>query len=664
MFHFSKSKHINFAKLHQGFDSFTGRIPLVKKRRRLRLAYKILKYFCLSIIFLFLLLLISFSAQVLSLKQIYDQAISGKDNLEQAIAFSEKDNFRQAMALAGSAENNFNFSLVKLNQIKDNYFINHLPFILSQFNDTESLLIAARFLSKAVYSGANFGQSLEALLAGDKKFSFSKLSPEAKRNVLKKIFESAPELNGIKADLDLAYINLEQVNAGGIFFPLRGKLAQAKEQINKARFILAKAVPLSQLIPAIAGYPNEVKYLVILQNNDELRPTGGFIGTYGIMEVDSGDITEFATHDIYHLDMPVQGKINIAPPEPIKKYLNDKWYMRDANWSPDWPTAARKIDWFYQTESRLNPEAEKISEFNGVIAITPKLITDFLQITGPVIIEGQAYNQTNFQDLLQYRVEKGYMVLGVSSWQRKEVIGQIAKELKIKIFDLPWEKWAKIVNIMIDNLATKNLLFYLKDNQLENLVVANGWGGEIKNYYGDYLMVVDANLGALKTDAVMNRSLDYKVSPGSNGLFSKLTINYAHNGKPDRKTSAYKSYTRVYAPLGSQLIKINGYLPDQIDVGSESGKTWFGFYLIVQPGKINSLTIEYKLPWSIVSAGNYGLYIQKQPGKELGYLSVDLSFQNGIKSYSPSSLSMQRVGLNRIKWEGDLDIDRSFEVNF
>jgi len=427
---------------------------------------------------------------------------------------------------------------------------------------------------------------------------------------------------------------------------------------------LEKAVPLSQMIPALAGYPGQVNYLVVLQNNDELRPTGGFLGTYGILKIKDGDIVNFDTHDIYHLDMPVQDKINITPPKQISKYLNDKWYLRDANWSPDWPTTAKNINWFYQAESALNPEIEKIPEFSGVIAITPKLITDFLEITGSVIVEGQVYDQNNFQDLLQYRVERGYQILGVSSWQRKEVIGEIAKELKIKIFDLPPNKWPEIINTMINNLDAKNLMFYLADNQLESIAVQNGWAGEIKDYYGDYFMVVDANLAALKTDAVMSRSINYKVTEGSNGLFSKLTVNYVHNGKLDWKTSAYKSYTRVYVPLGSQLIKISGYEAEEIDMGNEAGKTWFGFYLTVAPGKINNITIEYKLPSSTMLNNSYGLYIQKQPGKELSYLSVDLSFQNGIKSYSPANLYMQKVSPDRVKWEGDLNIDRNFGVKF
>lgn len=645
-----------------------GGFPLIKKRRRLRRNFKILKYFGLTIAFLFLVLLILFSAEILSFKQLYSQAVSGRHNLEQAIISAEQAEFSQAMVLAGAALADFNFSADELGRMKNSYLANRFPFLTGQLNGLESLLVANRFISQAIYSGANLGKNLENLTGGDKKLNFSKFSPAEKRQVLGKIFESTPELNGIKADLILAYAGLDQVNAFGALFPFKKKIVQTKKQIDEARKILEKAVPLSQLLPVLAGYPKSSSYLVVLQDNDELRPTGGLLDGYGILRFTDGDLINFNTRDIYYLDMPAKGKIGVIPPEPIKKYLVDPpagltaqaggWYLRDANWSPDWPTAAQKIDWFYRLESRLNPAAEKNPQFNGVIGLTPKLITYFLRVIGPVAVKGQVYDQTNFRGLLESRAEDG------SSWAKKEIIGEIVKELKNKIFAWPVKEWTKTVNLLADNLASKDLLLYFSDKQLENIAVDNGWGGEIKSTAGDYLMVVDANLGGEKTDVELSRSLEYKVTQNKTGLFSKLTLNYAHHGGPGRQTGVYKSYTRVYAPLGSQLISSGGYSLSQIDLGGEAGKTWFGFYFEVQPGEIKNITIEYKLPALAAAPQNYELYLQKQPGKEINETIVDLSFLNDIKSYSPASLYARKISPGRIRWEGDLNIDRKFEVNF
>ncbi len=655
--------NINFKKLHEQADNLIGRLPAVKRRRGLRLALKIIKSLSLFALGLFILLIILLSAQIVNFKQIYDQAARGKANLEQAVAMAKRDNFSEAVRSAEQAKNNFTASLDTLERIKRGFIVGNFPVIYEQVNQAQSLLTSAQFLSKAVYSGANFGLSLENFLLGDKKLNFSKFTAEEKRGVLKKIYESAPELNGIKADLSLAQISLEQAGGSGLSFLFKDKIMEARRQISQAKLIFEQAVPLAQIIPALAGYPQTAEFLVMLENSDELRPTGGFLGTYGQLITKDGEILSFETDDIYHLDMPAQAKMNVEPPAPIKKYLNDKWYLRDANWSPDWPTSARKIEWFYRLEKSLANPSEKMPAFNGVIAVTPELVTDFLAVTGPVTVEGQAYDQANFEELLEYRVEKGYVQLGVSKWQRKAVIGEIVKQLKIKIFDLPPDKWTKIVSVIINNLLEKNLLLYFNDSQLEDLAAQSGWGGEIKNHYGDYLLVVDSNLAALKTDAVMKRGLDYKVFPDEAGLTSKLTLSYSHTGGVDWKTSAYKSYTRIYVPLGSQLVELNGAVPGKVDSGSEAGKTWFGFYFMVQPGQVKNILLEYRLPRSL-AAGDYSLYIQKQPGKNLEALMVDLSFLNDIKSYSPTNTSTQRFGANRLKWEGDLNIDRSFEIKF
>lgn len=657
MFDFKKNKHVDFASL-------ANSIPPIRKRRQLGAAFRFLKYFGWLVLSLLAFLLIIFLAAFVDLKEVYSRAMMGKGDLEQSVILIKKNDFQQAAVLAEQAEKNFNLSVESLNKIKARNLINRLPAVSTQTSGAESLLVAAQALSKAVYHAADFGGGLESLVGGDGEFNFLKLNSEQKRAILKKIFESGPELNGIKADLDLAYFHLAQIETNGLFYPIREKIDQLSLEIEKLSLILEQAVPMSQLTPALAGYPKASRFLVLLENSDELRPTGGFLGTYGVLKIENGDIIDFTTHDIYHLDMPAQNKMNVEPPEPLKKYLNKQWYLRDANWSPDWPTAAKKILWFYELESRLGQEADKDFNFDGVIALTPKLIKDFLAITGAITVENQTYNQDNFSELLEYRVEKGYEVLGVSKWQRKEVIGEIAKELKIKIFDLPANKWAEAISAVSDNLLEKNLLLYFKDSQLERLAAENDWAGEIKNIFGDYLMVVDANLAALKTDAVMERTLDYKVSQNAEGLFARLNLGYSHNGKTDWKTSAYKSYSRIYVPLNSRLVGIDGYSPDKIDSGVENGKTWFGFYLTVEPGKNKNFTIEYKLPASITDGKSYSFYLQKQPGKDIENASVDLTFLNNIKSYSPANLSVSRNGVNGLRWHGDLNIDKNFEIKF
>lgn len=326
------------------------------------------------------------------------------------------------------------------------------------------------------------------------------------------IYSAGPTLSEIEKLLATSLSEIQSVRSFDWVGPLTVRIKELTEKVTIGQKTLASASPLTRLLPSMLGYPKPSNYLFILQNSDELRPTGGFIGTYGIIQTKDGDIMRFDTHDVYHLDMPVKDKINVTPPEPIKKYLVDKWYLRDANWAPDFPTAAEKILWFYNLENQAQPSPDPIKDFDGVVGITPEVITELMKLTGPISLEGETYTAENFVDLLQYKVEKDFVRLGVPSWHRKETVGKIASILKQRLLDLPLDRWPELIRLVGDNMARKNVLLYSRNPELKSVVESEGWGGEVKKYWGDYLMVVDANLAALKTDSVMKRHIDYKLN--------------------------------------------------------------------------------------------------------------------------------------------------------
>lgn len=671
MFYNTKSKFIDFAKLYKKGKNFVSSIPPVKERKRAEAFFKFLRFFSLGAIFLFFVFMVFAIVCVASLQGCISDVLAGKKNLEQSIELVKRQNFTDAADYAATAGNNFNSASLKIRQMESKLLVDKISFLKSQFDEAEYLFATGEILSKSVKESSLFGQSLKNISGNGEKLNFTKLNKEEKKAVLGKIYQSTPELSGIKANLDLALLYLDNVKCRGLLWPLKDKINGIKNQLAFGRDILKQAIPMSQMLPRIAGYPEKASYLLLLQNNDELRPTGGFLGTYAILETEYGEITRLDTHDIYHMDMPVKDLLNVEPPDPLKKYLGSKkWYLRDANWSPDWPVSARKIEWFFQNEDRLLPKKDQVNnvkgEFDGVIAITPEFITSLLKITGPIVIGGEEYSQDNFTDLLQYKVEKGYIKLGVPSWSRKEVIGEIAKELKIRLFDLPPERWNEVIGAMQNNIIEKNILVYLENNDLQNLAKEQGWAGEVKDYGGDYLMVVDANMASLKTDNVISRGIEYKAGQSANGIFAELSINYAHNGSYDWKTSDYRTYTRVYAPLGSRLIKAEG-MEGEVAAQNELGKTSFGFFVSVKPGKIASVNLKYILPDSITKmakSGEYGLYIQKQPGNNVKSLKVDLSFANSVKSYNPTGFYVEEIGGKRIRWESDLRTDRKYQINF
>jgi len=670
---FDRKKHngLDFNKIYKEGIGAIEKIPIIKERKKTKFFFRIIKNITYLLIILFVIAGIIISLTFFKVKKIYSEIIAGKNNLTLAVSLVSAQDFKNSIDYSSLAQENFTKTFVYYKELKNDYYIIYnLPFLKKQFDNIEYIISAANLLSKALNRGSNFAYELKNLSEGNKGLAYSELSQSEKEKILKKIYFSSPELVGIKSNLELALLNLNQINYNGALIFFSDRIDELKNNINIGVNSLDKAIPLSQILPSVSGYPKKAVYLVLFENSDELRPTGGFLGNYGILEVNNGDIISFNTHDTYHMDMPVKDKLNIEPPLPLQKYMGlKKWYLRDSNWSPDWALSAKNIETFYKKENDLLIGKNKINNYNGkfdgIIAITPKFITSLINITGPISIEGKTYDKNNFTELLEYRVEKEYAKLGISSWNRKDVIGDIAKEIKIKLLDLPSTRWIEIIKTFDENILKKNILIYFNNNDMQSLGQELGWTGEVKKTEGDYLFVVDANMASLKTDSVMTRGIDYKIIQSKDKLTAKLYLNYAHNGGVDWRTSTYQSYTRVYVPDGAKLIKSEGFASNEYFTGKESGKTYFAGLVSIKPGQIGRIYLEYSLPKNInnfINKGNYSLYLQKQPGNEISELNIDLSFNNNIKSYNPSGFSSEKRG-NKIKWKTDLSTDRVFQVN-
>ena len=630
--------------------------------------FKTIKIIIISTSILLLFFIVLFFGSFLHLKNIYSHTIIAKSNLEQAAELIKSREFSLAETKAGIAYDNFEDSLFALESIQNNIIFSNIQTSNNILTDVSYVLSAGLNLAKAGAKISDLALRVENLLSNDIDMSFESLNPSQKRDLLQVIYESSPEFQGIKANIDLSVDSLASINPNGIFYPIKDQFENLEEKVIEASELMNKILPIAEMIPRLAGYPSKSNYLLLLQNSDELRPSGGFIGTYGILQMDSGEIERLDTHDIYHMDMPIKDKVSVEPPAPLKKYLGvDKWYMRDSNWSPDWNISAQKIEWFYKLENSKFPEPD-VDKFVGVIGITPEFVNDLLDFTGPLEVNGEIYNKDNFVDLLQYKVEKGYVHLGISSWHRKEEVGEILAKLKKELLNMPIDRLPEIVNLIDDNLIRKNILFYFNDLAIQEVARDSNYSGEIMKTDGDFVMVVDANMAAYKTDAVMGKAIEYSLNQGSNGLFAKLKINYSHRGSFDWKTTRYRSYTRVYVPRGSELIKSWGGSDVEVEVYDEGDKTVFAGFVSIEPGKINNIYLEYKLPNDInistIAQKEYSLYFQKQAGAKIEELKVNLNFDSIIESYKPTGFFVENKGGNEITWTADLDTDREFKIKF
>lgn len=600
------------------------------------------------------------------IKNTYAAALDGKSHLEKALTLIESENLADGKKEVDLA--NKDFSNGRL-MIRATYLWRPLPWVGTQIKTVNNVMGAGVNLTGALSDSLGLGLDIFKQYLDKKDISFSSLTRQQKGDILGKISGSQKQLEKIKVEIDDASTLMNGIPETGVYQPIATQIQPIKDNLPKLKSLADSLIPLTQILPKLTGYPDEVTYLFLLENNDELRPTGGFIGNYGILKIHDADITEFKTDNIYNIDDPAKSYLQLPSPAPLVKYLKaDNWYMRDSNWSPDFITSAQKAEWFYHQEQ--GPE----QNINGVIAMTPAYMASLLKVIGNQQVEDILFTPENLADRLEERVGKEYYALGIPEAQRKEIIGKMALQVKDQIFKLPLNQLSQILTTTLDSLNQKQILIYSKSSDVQSILQQRNWAGEVKPYSGDYLEVVDANLASLKTDQVMSRDVNYSLTPDGNDLVAHVVINYHNNGVFTWKTSRYRTYTRIYVPKGSTLIKATGLMdndrttvPGKVDISEDLGKTVFGGFISIEPGQTGTLTFEYKLPSNLAekaeSAG-YNLLVQKQPGTYSNGLNVNLQFPAKIKEYTPTGLNTGRENPNTVTFRTDLQVDREFSAKF
>lgn len=375
-------------------------------------------------------------------------------------------------------------------------------------------------------------------------------------------------------------------------------------------------------------------YMVMLQNNFELRPGGGFLGQYAIVKVKDGQVVSLFVEDANLLDQRIL--VKITPPYPLTRKLQLKrWKLRDSNFSPDFPTNAAKAEYFY----RLGGGGQK---FDGVFAVNASVLDDALAITGPITPAG--YSTTFTKDggalKLEEAVEKAYLgddVAAELKQNRKAIMKALAAELVKRLATV--ENIPKALELAKSELAEKNVMLFFKDPALQSIVASVKWDGTVNtDWTNDYLMLVDANLGALKSDYFVDRSINYTVDFTGEKPVATLVHTYKHRATyGDWRTSDYHSYLRAYVPKGSKMLErqLVGYpLTDEA-----FNKTYFGVFVDAVMNHETPGMIKYELPDTIKEDG-YQLMLQKQSG--VGIIPVSITIKKKDGSVFTQSIELKK----------------------
>ncbi len=199
----------------------------------------------------------------------------------------------------------------------------------------------------------------------------------------------------------IAVLIIGTVAAGTFWFYQNYQSGKLQEKIFETAFpSLTKSASTLGILPRALGMENPRTYLILFINNTELRPGGGFIGSYAVTKFDHSRPEILKIEGTEIIDNNASG-IGATPTPPLAKYLGLKtWQFRDSNWSPDFPTDARKALEFYKAEHGFLAD-----DISGVIALTPNVFEEILKLVGPLNVEGINFTSDNFTETLEYEVE-------------------------------------------------------------------------------------------------------------------------------------------------------------------------------------------------------------------------------------------------------------------
>lgn len=455
-----------------------------------------------------------------------------------------------------------------------------------------------------------------------------------------KVTEMAGSIDTMRKELDQINPDRYPVKVGKTV--VRTRLVEMKNGIDNAANLFVNAQPLLINLPAMLGEPEMRRYLVLFQNDKELRSTGGFLTAYAQFRVEKGKMILEKSADIYDLDNALKQKFP-APREIITFHKNVyTLYIRDSNLSPDYKVSMQQFLKMYETAAGR----EKI---DGIIAVDTHVLVEVLKILGSETIGGRVFSAD-----IDKRCDCPRAVYELEDYstrpvnyvrtERKDIIGTLLQQLMQKALGVsPSQYWGKLFQMLLTEVNEKHVLAYFLEPDAQKASESFNMAGRImtatetatllayKEGNGwDYVHLNNSNMAGAKSNMFVSEKVTKDVTVNGDTLTTKLTVEYKNPYKGSDcglesgglcLNAPLRNWVRVYAPAGSTFIESKGVISPAdgkakpMDTYADLGKTVFEGFLIVNPLGTARIELTYTSPVKS-SDSKYRLLIQKQPGTD------------------------------------------------
>jgi hypothetical protein len=452
----------------------------------------------------------------------------------------------------------------------------------------------------------------------------------------------------IKDTLTFKFARAEKIQAR--FTEIHNYLETARVLMKHADSLLAKD-----------GTKN---YIVFFYNNMEIRPGGGFIGSFAHLSFDHYSIKEFKIYDVYDADGQLTA--HIEPPKAIRLHLGQPhWFLRDSNFSPDFEQNTKTAEYFLDKELQLG-------KFDGSFGITTTAMTYMLEAFGDVYVPDfeETINKDNFYLKTQAQTEKEFFP---GSKQKKNYLSSIGRMLFLKLDAASPATLAKSLRQAFDE---KHIVMFMKDKKFQEDIEKLHWSGQTiypqcavdgENCLINHIFPVDANLGVNKANYFVSKFIHLVSRFQKDGsVKNELTINFTNNSASDTFPGGkYTNYFQLYLPNDAEItsIEIDGTTIEDYDETKSGFFKILGMLLEVQPASSSYINVAYTLKTKAVTGQNtYQVVIQKQIGAFNSDFTFEVYFPNNMFITDQNFKSLAKN--NAVGYNSSLSTDKIFVLQF
>ncbi len=479
---------------------------------------------------------------------------------------------------------------------------------------------------------------------------------------LNNIENNSYKINEAAYKISLAEGILKQVNINAFPQIGRDKISEIKDTITSLNTTTQTFKDILTFLPDVLGASQRQRYLILLQNESELRSTGGWLTSYGIVGVEGGQIRELFVDDIYNADgtLKIQGKTYTAPKSMQQALGITTWPFSLINWYPD----------LTETEVSAEPyisDLGKGNDLDGVITIDISFIQKLLQTWGGIEVPGESELITS--ENLYSKIFDMHESFTPGSTQKTTFLADLANQIITKILSMNVADLSSLASIFEESLNEKHLQATFKNTEAYNFFNKKEWAGSLDSRYGEAPIAIDWNWGGNKANLYITKNYNLNVN-----IKDENTIDFTYSITTENtsKTTTYPegdytNYQRIYIPANAVLLSASGFENNTFNTIKESGFKVIGGWFNVPIQATKTLEISYRIardtsnfPLELEEKNVFlDLNIFKQAGEKAHAYKLDISYPKEWNVESSGNLNS--IG-NQLSGRFELATNQDFNI--